>query len=48
MVEHTETGIVHKGTKGGITDCGKDTKKHPNHWKNTIEAVNCTKCKSYM
>ncbi len=26
-VKHTPTGEVHKGTKGGKTGCGVDTKK---------------------
>lgn len=26
-VKHTPTGVVHKGTKGGSTGCGTDTKK---------------------
>ncbi len=44
MVEHTETGIVYKGTKGGLTDCGKDTKEHPSHWENTSKSVTCQNC----
>lgn len=40
-VKHTPTGIVHKGTQGGTTGCGDDTKKHPTHWVNTFSAVTC-------
>ncbi|MCK0132320.1 hypothetical protein MWU59_12485 [Flavobacteriaceae bacterium F08102] len=36
-------GEVHKGTKGGITGCGFDTKEHPDHWVNTQEKISCNK-----
>lgn len=38
-----EEGKVHKGQKGGKTGCGEDTTKHPSHWVNTSERVNCKK-----
>lgn len=39
---------VHKGNKGGITGCGVDTKKNPEHWVQSTDAVTCAKngCKS--
>lgn len=42
-VKHKPTEIVHKGTKGGTTGCGTDTKKEADHWMNTNENVNCEK-----
>lgn len=47
-VEHTTTGIVHKGQKGGTTGCGTDTKEHKDHWENTSKSINCDKngCKN--
>lgn len=43
-----DEGKVHKGQKGGKTGCGEDTTKHPSHWVNTSERVNCKKdgCKN--
>ncbi|AWV88561.1 hypothetical protein DN745_04105 [Bradymonas sediminis] len=34
-VKHTPSGEVHKGSKGGKTGCGMDTRKHPSHWVNS-------------
>ncbi len=47
-VKHTPTGIVHKGTKGGHTGCGVDTKKNSEHWVSTSEKITCDKngCKN--
>jgi len=50
-VKHTdEQGNVevHKGRKGGKTDCGFDTTKNPDHWANTNDKVTCAKngCKN--
>jgi len=47
-VKHTPTNIVHKGTKGGTTGCGVDTKKEADHWVNTSQSVTCNKngCKN--
>ncbi len=42
-VNHTPTGIVHKGQKGGTTGCGTDTKDHPAHWITTSAKITCTK-----
>ncbi len=46
MVKHVKTEIVHLGVKGGVTACNEDTKKHPTHWEDTIDAINCEKCKN--
>jgi len=43
VVKHTPTEIVHKGTKGGKTGCGYDTKEKASHWVNSNERVNCEK-----
>lgn len=40
-VKHTPTNIVHKGSKGGKTGCGDDTKKNPSHWTNTSASITC-------
>ncbi len=47
-VEHTPTKIVHKGQKGGTTDCGTNTNDHKDHWTNTNEKITCEKngCKN--
>ena len=47
-VEHTPTGVVHQGAKGGTTGCGFDTKANPGHWVNTSKRIDCDKngCKN--
>ena len=47
-VEHTPTEIVHRGTKGGKTGCGVDTKEKPSHWVSTHKKITCEKngCKN--
>lgn len=47
-VKHTPTGIVHRGDKGGKTECGTDTKKNAHHWVNSHEKITCDKngCKN--
>ena len=47
-VEHTPTGIVHSGYKGGRTGCGFDTNEKPTHWVNTSKSITCDKdgCKN--
>ena len=47
-VEHTPTGIVHKGQKDGTTGCGTNTKDQSSHWVNSNKAVTCAKngCKN--
>lgn len=47
-VEHTPTSVVHKGTKGGTTGCGTDTREKSSHWENTGSRVTCDKngCKN--
>ncbi|KAA3628038.1 MAG: hypothetical protein DWQ08_07620 [Proteobacteria bacterium] len=47
-VKHTPTQEVHRGTKGGTTGCGFDTRKHPQHWVATFERITCAKngCKN--
>lgn len=47
-VKHTPTNEVHRGTKGGKTGCGFDTKDQPAHWENTTDRITCRKngCKS--
>jgi hypothetical protein len=47
-VKHTPTKEVHKGTKGGKTGCGFDTRESPSHWVSTSEKITCTKngCKN--
>lgn len=42
-VKHTPSNEVHKGTKGGTTGCGVDTKKHPSHWVSSNEKITCKK-----
>lgn len=38
-VKHTPTNEVHKGTKGGKTGCGFDTREHATHWVATSERI---------
>ena len=47
-VKHLPTGEVHRGTKGGTTGCGFDTKTQPDHWVGTTERLTCDKngCKN--
>lgn len=47
-VKHIPTQVVHKGTKGGTTGCGVDTKKNPTHWQSTSARVTCDRngCKN--
>lgn len=47
-VKHMPTNIVHKGTKGGTTGCGTDTKVKSDHWENTNSRIDCDKngCKN--
>ncbi|HDS5593084.1 TPA: hypothetical protein QHU17_004533 [Enterobacter hormaechei subsp. xiangfangensis] len=47
-VKHTPTDVVHKGSKGGKTGCGTNTKDNPDHWVNTSAKVTCDKngCKN--
>lgn len=47
-IKHIPTGIVHKGTKGGTTGCGTDTRQNSTHWVETSERVTCDKngCKN--
>ncbi|MEC3965253.1 hypothetical protein [Flagellimonas halotolerans] len=47
-VKHIPTGEVHKGYKGGITDCGFDTRAKPEHWEESVEEITCDKkgCKT--
>jgi len=47
-VKHTPTGEVHKGTKGGQTGCGFDTRQNPSHWVATSGRITCAKngCRS--
>ena len=47
-VKHTPTGVVHLGSKGGVTGCGTDTKKNPDHWVSSSQSINCDKngCKN--
>lgn len=42
-VKNVETGEVHKGVKGGKTDCGFDTRKNPENWVRSSEKVNCNR-----
>jgi len=42
-VKHTPTDIVHKGTKGGKTGCGFNTRENASHWVNSSGKVNCEK-----
>ena len=47
-VKHIPTNEVHKGTKGGTTGCGFDTREHSDHWVNTSSKITCDKngCKN--
>lgn len=47
-VKHVPTGIVHKGSKGGTTECGFDTKKEATHRVESHSKINCDKngCKN--
>ncbi len=47
-VKHKPTGEVHRGTKGGTTGCGFDTRKNPSHWVGSSEKITCAKngCKN--
>ena len=47
-VKHVPTNEVHKGTKGGSTGCGFDTREHPDHWVSTSAKITCDKsgCKN--
>jgi hypothetical protein len=40
-VIHIPTGVVHKGTKDGVTACGIDTKNNPEHWASLSEEFTC-------
>lgn len=42
-VKHKPTGEIHRGTKGGATGCGVDTRKNPEHWVSTSEKITCAK-----
>lgn len=42
-VQHTPTGIIHSGNKGGTTACGESTQTHASHWENTSARVTCRK-----
>ena len=42
-VEHTPTGIVHQGKKGGSTGCGTNTKEEASHWVDTHKRITCKK-----
>lgn len=42
-VKHTPTDIVHRGTKGGKTGCGFDTKEKASHWMKSNGKINCMK-----
>ncbi len=42
-VKHTPSGVVHKGTKGGKTGCGVDTKKNSDHWVSSSQRITCDK-----
>lgn len=47
-VKHTPTGVVHKGQKGGTTECGFDTTENSSHWTSTSDKITCDKngCKN--
>lgn len=47
-VKHIPTGIVHKGSSGGKTGCGFDTKQSPTHWTSSNSNITCDKngCKN--
>ena len=47
-VKYLESGIVHKGYKGGTTGCGFDTSDNLRDWQNTSESITCDKdgCKN--
>lgn len=49
-VKHTPTGVVHKGTKGGHTGCGFDTKDNSGHWVSSGQKITCDKngCKNQL
>ena len=40
-VRHIPTDIVHRGWKGGTTECGKDTTVKSDHWENTTKPISC-------
>ena len=42
-VKHLPTGVIHKGTKGGKTGCGTNTKDNPSHWVSSSQRITCTK-----
>lgn len=42
-VKHLPTGEVHKGQKGGKTNCGFDTNEKPSHWINSSAKITCEK-----
>lgn len=42
-VKNVETGEVHKGSKGGKTGCGFDTKENPDHWVSSNQEITCDK-----
>jgi len=42
-VKQIDSGIVHRGTKGGKTGCGFNTKENQNNWKNIGSPITCTK-----
>ncbi|HNP19440.1 MAG TPA: hypothetical protein PKL31_13465 [Fulvivirga sp.] len=42
-VKHIPTKEVHRGTEGGTTGCGFNTKDNPDHWVNSNEKITCSK-----
>lgn len=47
-VKHNPTNIVHKGSKGGTTGCGANTRENSQHWTDTHSKITCDKngCKN--
>jgi len=42
-VKNVETGEIHRGYKGGKTECGFDTTDHPENWVSSTGKITCAK-----
>ena len=42
-VKNIESKEVHKGYKGGKTECGFDTTENPENWVSSTASITCAK-----
>lgn len=43
-VKHIPLMEVHRGVKGGKTECGIDTRINPSHWVGSEQVITCVRC----